>query len=58
MAVIALGNLKLIIMYSQVSLLAVEPNKLLITSLNGIATCPKEIFNNKAINNSIDDIFI
>ena len=51
-AVIAFGSLKLMMMYSQVSLLAVAPNKLLITSLNGMATCPKEIFINKAISNS------
>jgi hypothetical protein len=35
-----------------VSLLAVDPNKLFRTSLKGIATCPREIFNSKAINNS------
>ena len=52
MAVIALGNRKLMMMYSQVSLLADEPNKLLKTSLIGIATCPNEIFNTKDTNNS------
>ena len=44
-AVIAFGNLKLMMMYSQVSLLAGEPNKLLKTSFTGMATCPNEIFN-------------
>lgn len=55
-AVIALGNLKLKMMYSQVSLLAVEPNKLLKTSFRGMATCPKEMFNKKANSNSNDNI--
>lgn len=45
MAVIAFGNLKLMMMYSHVSLLAGEPNKLLKTSFIGMATCPNEIFN-------------
>lgn len=37
-AVIALGKRKLKMMYSQVSLLALLPTKLLITSLNGMET--------------------
>ena len=50
-AVIAFGNLKLMMMYSQVSLLADEPNKLLKTSFIGIATCPNEIFNSNVTTN-------
>ena len=56
MAVIALGNLKLKMMYSHVSLLAVEPNKLLKTSFKGMATCPKEMFNKNVNSNSNDNI--
>ena len=43
-AVIAFGNLKLIMMYCQVSLLAFPPNKLLKTSFIGIEIEPKLIF--------------
>jgi len=56
MAVIAFGSLKLVMMYSQVSLLAGEPNKLLTTSLNGIATCPRLRFNSNANTNVNDNI--
>lgn len=51
-AVIALGSLKFTMIYSQVSLLVCEPKILLITSLKGIATCPKLMFNNSAKSNS------
>lgn len=56
-AIMAFGSLKLMIMYSQVSLLALDPNKLLMTSLNGIATCPKLMFItnvNTNVNDSIE----
>ncbi len=51
MAVMAFGSLKLVMMYSHVSLLALDPNTLLITSLNGIATCPRLRFNSNANSN-------
>ena len=56
-AVIAFGSLKFMIMYSQVSLLADEPKRLLTTSLKGMATCPKLMFNSKAKSKSkVSDI--
>ena len=39
-------------MYSQVSLLELNPNKLFTTSFIGIATCPKEIFNSNVTSKS------
>lgn len=47
-AVIAFGNRKLIMIYSQVSFTSPNPNTDLATSFNGIATCPKLMFNRKA----------
>ncbi len=48
-AVIAFGKRKLIMIYSQVSFTSPNPNTDLATSFNGIATCPKLMFNRKVI---------
>jgi hypothetical protein len=48
-AVMAFGNRKLMIIYSQVSLTSPNPNTDFATSFIGIATCPKLMFNRKVI---------